>query len=151
MLTQIHCVIIIKFNYSHYLPLSKLFCSILFTCAIISLLLITKSLLTMKLIEFFVAKDGRLFEDQDQCVAYEQSLGTGDTPYLYKPINSLSQERQWNPKYDNDAVCECGHAYYRHFDSYENNDPVGCKYCNCHSFTLHDKNTHNHTSNCQHH
>lgn len=28
-----------------------------------------------------------------------------------------------------DTLCLCGHTYYRHFDPYENMDPVGCKYC----------------------
>lgn len=30
--------------------------------------------------------------------------------------------------------CACGHVYARHFDSYENNAPVGCKYCPCTTF-----------------
>jgi len=29
------------------------------------------------------------------------------------------------------APCECGHAYYRHFDTYDNMRAVGCKYCDC--------------------
>lgn len=34
--------------------------------------------------------------------------------------------------------CECGHPYYRHFDTYENMSPVGCKYCGwrCEGFRL---------------
>lgn len=31
-------------------------------------------------------------------------------------------------------MCECGHLYYRHFDTYEHMHPVGCKYCGCHTF-----------------
>lgn len=42
--------------------------------------------------------------------------------------------RKYNPDYGDDRVCECGHAYYRHFDSYDNNAPVGCKYCSCFVF-----------------
>jgi len=42
------------------------------------------------------------------------------------------------PYYDeafgDDKVCECGHSYYRHFDSWENMMPVGCKYCGCLDF-----------------
>jgi len=43
--------------------------------------------------------------------------------------------RKYNPDYGDNRICECGHLYYRHFDSYENMDPVGCKYCGqCHTF-----------------
>ncbi len=33
-----------------------------------------------------------------------------------------------------DEVCACGHPYHRHFDSYEDMRPVGCKYCDCREF-----------------
>jgi hypothetical protein len=49
-------------------------------------------------------------------------------PYLEQTIVT------YNPHYGDDRVCECGHRYYRHFDSYENNDPCGCKYCTCRTF-----------------
>lgn len=88
----------------------------------------------MKILELFVAKNGRFFEDEASCIAYEQELPDGETPYLYKALTS--QEKSHNPKYNQDASCECGHSYYRHFDSYENNDPVGCKYCGCSHFKL---------------
>ena len=39
------------------------------------------------------------------------------------------------PAYDksigDERLCECGHPYYRHFDTYDNMRPVGCKYCEC--------------------
>lgn len=42
------------------------------------------------------------------------------------------------PTYDSnfgdDRICECGHPYYRHFDSYDQNYPIGCKYCHCRDF-----------------
>lgn len=34
----------------------------------------------------------------------------------------------------NEKVCECGHTYEKHFDSYDDNYPVGCKYCDCVNF-----------------
>jgi len=37
----------------------------------------------------------------------------------------------WNPKHDQEAPCVCGHPYERHFDSYDDMRPVGCKYCEC--------------------
>jgi len=63
-----------------------------------------------------------------------------------------SQEKSFNPKYNEDAKCECGHAYYRHFDPYENYDPVGCKYCGCYHFKLaKDTSTTNHQHCCENH
>lgn len=35
----------------------------------------------------------------------------------------------YNPHYGDDKLCKCGHTYYRHYDTYENMSPVGCKYC----------------------
>lgn len=40
----------------------------------------------------------------------------------------------YNKKYGDDRICQCGHNYYRHFDTYENMEPVGCKYCSCDTF-----------------
>jgi hypothetical protein len=31
--------------------------------------------------------------------------------------------------FGDDRLCVCGHPYYRHFDTYEDMAPVGCKYC----------------------
>jgi len=39
-----------------------------------------------------------------------------------------------NPHYPSDKECQCGHPYHRHFDSWENDAPVGCKYCDCYTF-----------------
>lgn len=52
-------------------------------------------------------------------------------PYL---IVFVEQKRH-NPEYDQDAKCTCGHAYYRHFDTYDDMEPVGCKYCTCWHFS----------------
>lgn len=52
-------------------------------------------------------------------------------PYIIVTI----EVRAWNPDYDQDAECaSCGHPYYRHFDSYDGMEPIGCKYCNCYTF-----------------
>ena len=32
-------------------------------------------------------------------------------------------------------LCKCKHEYYRHFDTYDDMRPVGCKYCDCSTFT----------------
>lgn len=40
----------------------------------------------------------------------------------------------YNPEYGDNRMCTCGHTYERHFDSYEDMDPEGCKYCGCIEF-----------------
>jgi len=37
--------------------------------------------------------------------------------------------RKYDPMHDQEALCECGHTYHRHFDPFEDYAPVGCKYC----------------------
>ena len=40
----------------------------------------------------------------------------------------------WDKSADQEAKCQCGHVYYRHFDTYDYMYPVGCKYCDCAEF-----------------
>lgn len=40
----------------------------------------------------------------------------------------------YQPEYGDDVECECGHPYYRHFDTYCGMSNVGCKYCGCTDF-----------------
>lgn len=54
-----------------------------------------------------------------------------EQPYLEKTIVI----KVYNPDYGDDRDCQCGHKYYRHFDTYENMEPVGCKYCMCFEFS----------------
>lgn len=54
-------------------------------------------------------------------------------PYLIK--ERIVVERHYNPEYGDDLLCRCGHAYYRHFDTYEDMYACGCKYCGCYTFT----------------
>lgn len=50
-------------------------------------------------------------------------------------VNLIEQEEiienrnEYNSQFGDNKLCECGHTYERHFDSYSNMDPVGCKYC----------------------
>ncbi len=46
---------------------------------------------------------------------------------------------KWDSERDQDEECACGHTYYRHFDSYDDMRPVGCKYCDCAIFASLDK------------
>ena len=57
-----------------------------------------------------------------------------EKPYIVITKRVVVTEYFYNPKYGNDRTCICGHSYHRHFDSYENNAPVGCKYCQCGDF-----------------
>jgi|SRR5579862_1635846 len=42
----------------------------------------------------------------------------------------------YNSDFGDSKVCDCGHTYYRHFDSYNEMENVGCKYCECASFAI---------------
>lgn len=53
-------------------------------------------------------------------------------PYIIREVTHIV--REYNPEYGDDRICECGHSYYRHFDSWDNMEPVGCKYCSCYEF-----------------
>ncbi len=57
-------------------------------------------------------------------------MANGEKSYLIEIV----EVRKYNPSYGDDRLCKCGHPYYRHFDSYDDNAPVGCKYCDCHTF-----------------
>lgn len=59
-------------------------------------------------------------------------INNPNSPYLkyeYKVV-----QRMYNPNYGDNRKCICGHSYYRHFDSYENMEDCGCKYCSCLEF-----------------
>jgi hypothetical protein len=46
---------------------------------------------------------------------------------------------KFDPSVDLDLICQnptCEHPYERHFDTYEDMRPVGCKYCNCQEFVF---------------
>lgn len=61
-----------------------------------------------------------------------------NTPETQKPYIVKLEEnvvRLYNPEYGDDKLCTCGHVYYRHFDTYDEMFPIGCKYCDCRLFT----------------
>ena len=58
-----------------------------------------------------------------------------EQPYIEeKEKVVISKKRVYNPNYGDSRICRCGHSYYRHFDTYEEMSPVGCKYCSCGEF-----------------
>jgi hypothetical protein len=44
-------------------------------------------------------------------------------------VDSIYLRPEYDKTFGDDRECACGHPYYRHFDGYEDNAPVGCKYC----------------------
>lgn len=58
-----------------------------------------------------------------------------EQPYLV--TIDIDRDLKYNPKYGDDRICKCGHTYDRHFDSFDSYDEmeaVGCKYCRCNTF-----------------
>lgn len=55
-------------------------------------------------------------------------------PYIKKVRLTVNREYKYNPEYGDDRVCQCGHPYYRHFDTYDDMFACGCKYCSCDKF-----------------
>lgn len=67
----------------------------------------------------------------DLCRRIEE-LEAVNSPYLTETVSTT--KRSYNPNYGDDRICVCGHRYYRHFDTYEEMYPCGCKYCDCYTF-----------------
>jgi hypothetical protein len=55
-----------------------------------------------------------------------------ELPYIIE--KRVIEDRKYNPNFGDDRICKCGHVYYRHFDTYEDMFPCGCKYCVCDTF-----------------
>jgi|TARA_R110000744_G_scaffold26640_2_gene65369 hypothetical protein len=55
-----------------------------------------------------------------------------ERPYL--EIVTVETEKKYNPNFGDEKKCKCGHSYHRHFDSYEQMEAIGCKYCGCYDF-----------------
>ena len=62
-------------------------------------------------------------------------LESRKTDTYFKSL-TIKVNYEYNPEYGDNKICECGHIYYRHFDSYENMEACGCKYCECSTFKL---------------
>jgi hypothetical protein len=64
-----------------------------------------------------------------ECDGFEDS---SNKPYI--ETITIETTIKYNPNYGDDIECKCGHPYYRHFDTYEDMYPCGCKYCQCYGF-----------------
>ena len=59
-------------------------------------------------------------------------ISSPNAPYLEYEYKTTI--KKYNPNYGDNRMCVCGHSYYRHFDSWESMQPIGCKYCMCDNF-----------------
>jgi len=64
-----------------------------------------------------------------ECDGFDDSF---NKPYIQ--TITLETTSKYNPNYGKDIECKCGHPYYRHFDTYDDNNSCGCKYCPCYHF-----------------
>lgn len=64
-------------------------------------------------------------------IEQEESAQHGDMSYV--PASEDEIAEQYDEKFGDNKLCECGHPYYRHFDTYDNMSAIGCKYCTHHS------------------
>jgi hypothetical protein len=66
---------------------------------------------------------------------YQKKMPMADI-YECIPVRVTIEEEPavYDPSFGDDRLCRCGHKYYRHFDTYEEMAPVGCKYCPCRTF-----------------
>lgn len=82
----------------------------------------------------YVAVQAAAKKAHDQTAILRQALEEKAKKEPYLEEKQVVVIRKYNPDYGDDRICECGHAYYRHFDTYEDMQPVGCKYCYCPTF-----------------
>jgi len=75
---------------------------------------------------------GSFYRQDEVANLFREIIGN---PFRPATITEL-MKGDYNPHFGNNHVCVCGHTYYRHFDTYEDMEPVGCKYCQCDTFAL---------------
>lgn len=82
-----------------------------------------------------MSKDIQQQFEQEHPGAKVTVLNVDDSgPYKVYDVVIRQKLFTYNSQYPENNRCLCGHAYYRHFDPYENWDAVGCKYCACKHF-----------------
>lgn len=68
----------------------------------------------------------------DKCIACDGDAAKLTALKYSEPSHACIYDKT----YGDDRLCECGHEYYRHFDTYDDMRHVGCKYCQCYTFVL---------------
>lgn len=53
---------------------------------------------------------------------------------VVSPVSPEDIAAFYDSNFGDNKLCECGHEYYRHFDTYDNMAPVGCKYCSPYTY-----------------
>jgi len=70
-------------------------------------------------------------------ITYSVLLNSKDEKtYIEEYLKEIFKE--YDKSFGDDRVCNCGHPYYRHFDTYNEMYPCGCKYCECREFNEKD-------------
>lgn len=88
--------------------------------------------LLARMISGYVQKIEDVEIELDEEKKHGELIGDKNSPYLTFHYNETV--KLYNPDYGDDRMCKCGHPYSRHFDPYEDNRAVGCKYCDCYEF-----------------
>lgn len=76
----------------------------------------------------------KIYDDNGNEIISEEVIGSDKSAYLEVTRTVKYTTKKYNPKYGDNRLCVCGHEYYRHFDSWEDMYPCGCKYCSCGHF-----------------
>lgn len=84
---------------------------------------------------FYLERNGEYHEIRDEFVRLiEQEEITQHRDMSYVPTSTEDEiAEQYDETFGDNKECECGHPYYRHFDTYDNMSAVGCKYCSHYS------------------
>lgn len=79
---------------------------------------------------FYLDRNAEYHEIRDEFVRLiEQEEITSHPSYVHVESSESELAEQYDPNYGDNKECLCGHPYYRHFDTYEDMSPIGCKYC----------------------
>jgi hypothetical protein len=83
-------------------------------------------------------KDKKAQEEANLVIGHIEVLRTlilaGPAQALAARPQTVTEATIYDPVFGDEKMCQCGHTYYRHFDSYEEMKPIGCKYCGCDKF-----------------
>lgn len=93
-----------------------------------------KALVAFHLEQEEIASGKKALRDRLAAISLSLRINIPMPDYEYGNVQLESRLWQYNPDYGDDKVCKCGHKYYRHFDTYEEMYPIGCKYCACDKF-----------------
>ena len=79
----------------------------------------------------FFCKDCKVYMTNKEVATVIRETTSRVSETINRAISILEGNKPYDPNFGDDRICKCGHPYYRHFDGYDNNAPVGCKYCGC--------------------